>query len=126
MNIQNILRELSNELKGHNALIQIQVENVLYKAGEGFILTGNTISFRRTQLENIVCCSVLSFGITIFSRFLHPSKDPALFILAFVKKLNEEKSLILVLPLNIVPMGLKQHTNTVLIPSGLCLQTTRI
>ena len=26
MNIQNILRELSNELKGHNALIQIQVD----------------------------------------------------------------------------------------------------
>lgn len=103
-----------------STLRAIQLENVLYKAGEGFILTGNTISFRRTQLENIVCCSVLSFGITIFSRFLHPSKDPVSFILTFVKNLNEEKSLILVLSLNIVPMGLIRCSCAVLIPSGLC------
>ena len=97
----------------------IQLENVLYKAGESFILTGKTTSFRRTQSVNIVCCSVLSFGITIFSRFLHPSKEPASCFFIFMKCLNEEKSLILVLPLNIVPMGLKRCLDTVLIPSGL-------
>ena len=43
MNIQNILRELSNELKGHNALIQIQVDGqyVIKHIGDVNKLVGN-------------------------------------------------------------------------------------
>ena len=87
-----------------STLRAIQLENVLYKTGEEFISIGNITSFRLTQLPNIVCCRVLPFGILIFSRFLHPSKVPASYFFIFVKCLNEEKSLILVLSLNIVPM----------------------
>ena len=103
-------------------LSAIQSEKVSYKTGEDFMLTGKITSFRRIQVENIVCCSVYPVGIAIFSRFLHPSKIPPSFPFISVKKVNAEKSLIFMLPLKIVPMGLKRCSNTVLIPSGLCLQ----